>query len=207
MNKDWEVKELGEVCEFTNGLWKGKKPPYIEVNVIRNTNITKDCELDDSDIISLNVEQSQFIKRKLKYGDIILEKSGGGPKQPVGRVIVFNKFQGDYSFSNFTSVIRIKDNGQIDFNYLHKFLFYYYISGKTERLQSHSTGIRNLKFDEYKQIQIHLPPLPTQQRIVAKLNELSAETKKLEAIYKKKLAALEELKKSILQKAFNGELC
>jgi len=45
-----------------------------------------------------------------------------------------------------------------------------------------------------------------QQSIVAKLNTLSAETKKLEAIYTQKLADLEELKKSILQKAFKGEL-
>ena len=45
-----------------------------------------------------------------------------------------------------------------------------------------------------------------QQRIVAKLDTLSEETKKLENIYKQKLANLEELKKSILKKAFSGEL-
>lgn len=45
-----------------------------------------------------------------------------------------------------------------------------------------------------------------QKRIVAKLDALSAETKKLEVIYQQKLADLEELKKTILQKAFNGEL-
>jgi type I restriction enzyme S subunit len=45
-----------------------------------------------------------------------------------------------------------------------------------------------------------------QQDIVRKLDALSAETKKLETIYQQKLNDLEELKKSILQKAFNGEL-
>ncbi|MDD5321699.1 MAG: restriction endonuclease subunit S [Methylococcales bacterium] len=45
-----------------------------------------------------------------------------------------------------------------------------------------------------------------QQRIVAKLDELSAETKKLEAIYQQKLTALDALKKSILNQAFAGEL-
>ncbi len=48
--------------------------------------------------------------------------------------------------------------------------------------------------------------LQEQQSIVSKLDALSAETKKLEAIYQQKLKDLEELKKSILQKAFNGEL-
>ena len=48
--------------------------------------------------------------------------------------------------------------------------------------------------------------LTDQLSIVTKLNALSAESKKLEAIYQQKLNNLEELKKSMLQKAFNGEL-
>jgi len=50
------------------------------------------------------------------------------------------------------------------------------------------------------------PPLPTQQAIVEKLDALSEETKALEAIYERKKAALTELKQSLLQKAFAGEL-
>ncbi|KXK40323.1 MAG: restriction modification system DNA specificity domain-containing protein, partial [Bacteroidetes bacterium OLB9] len=46
----------------------------------------------------------------------------------------------------------------------------------------------------------------TQQTIVRQLDALRAETQKLEAVYQQKIANLEELKKSILQKAFNGEL-
>ena len=48
--------------------------------------------------------------------------------------------------------------------------------------------------------------LKKQQQIVKKLNSLSAETKKLEIIYQQKIEALEELKKSVLQKAFSGQL-
>ena len=58
----------------------------------------------------------------------------------------------------------------------------------------------------FKIQEIDIPSLKEQKVIVAKLDALSAETKKLEAIYKRKLADLEELKKSVLQKAFNGEL-
>jgi type I restriction enzyme S subunit len=53
---------------------------------------------------------------------------------------------------------------------------------------------------------ICFPPLQEQQKIVKKLNSLQAQTKKLESIYTQKLHDLDELKKSILQKAFNGEL-
>jgi type I restriction enzyme, S subunit len=45
-----------------------------------------------------------------------------------------------------------------------------------------------------------------QQKIVRQLDALKAETKKLEAIYHQKINDLEELKKSVLQKAFSGEL-
>ena len=62
MKSNWQTKELGEVCDFHNGLWKGKEPPYVEVGVIRNTNFTKDGKLDDSNIACLDVERKQFEK-------------------------------------------------------------------------------------------------------------------------------------------------
>jgi type I restriction enzyme S subunit len=203
---DWEEKKLGEVCEFRNGLWTGKKTPFQKVGVIRNANFTKDCFLDYSNIVYIDVEQKQFQTRQLIEGDIILEKSGGGPKQPVGRVVIFDKKDGDFSFSNFTSSIRVKDKNNLDFNFLHRYLFFEYISGATEKMQSHSTGIRNLRFDEYKEIPIPLPPLTEQKVIVQRLDALRAETQRLESIYRARLINLEELKKSILQKAFSGEL-
>lgn len=195
----WKVEKLGDVVDFMNGLWTGKKAPFIYVGVIRNTNFTKDCELDDSNIVYLDVEKSQFAKRKLQYGDIILEKSGGGPKQPVGRVVIFDKHKGDFSFSNFTSMMRVKDNSQIDFHYLHKYLFHAYISGTTEKMQSHSTGIRNLKFDDYKQIPVPVPPLREQQRIVSVLDEALASIAKAMSNAERNLINAGELLDSVLQ--------
>jgi type I restriction enzyme S subunit len=205
MKQDWEIKRLDEVCEFGNGLWTGKKPPFQNVGVIRNTNFTKDGKLDDSDIVYLDVEQSQFAKRKLQYGDIILEKSGGGPKQPVGRVIIFDKKKGDFSFSNFTSVIRIANSKIVDFTYLHRYLFFSYVSGATETMQSHSTGIRNLKFDEYKAIEIPIPPLPEQQRIVATLDVAFTAIAKAKANAEQNLKNAKELFESYLQGVFENK--
>jgi len=53
---------------------------------------------------------------------------------------------------------------------------------------------------------ISIPPLAEQRAIIGRLDVLSAETKRLEEIYQTKLDALEELKKSVLQRAFEGEL-
>lgn len=202
MRKGWLKHTLEDLCHFGNGLWSGKKPPFVNVGVIRNTNFTKDGLLDDSDIVYLDVEQSQYSKRKLQFGDIILEKSGGGPKQPVGRVIIFDKKKGDFSFSNFTSLIRVKDKDLLDFAYLHRFLYFAYISGITEKMQSHSTGIRNLKFDEYKKIEIVYPSLSEQKRIVAILDETFAAIDKAKANVEKNIKNTTELFESYLQGVF-----
>jgi len=64
----------------------------------------------------------------------------------------------------------------------------------------------NLSITDLKRMPVPLPSIEEQQAIVIKLNSLSSGTKKLETIYQEKLDDLEELKKSILRKAFNGEL-
>jgi len=167
----WRTAQLDQLAKFINGLWKGERPPLVHVGVIRNTNFDKEGALDDADIAYLDVEESKFKSRKLESGDLILEKSGGGPKQPVGRVVLFDKKDGNFSFSNFTCAIRVVDKNEIDPRFLHKYLHWVYISGRTESMQSHSTGIRNLNGDAYKSIKISYPMLAEQHRIVAILDE------------------------------------
>lgn len=198
----YPLKKLWDICEFHNGLWTWKEPPFINVGVIRNTNFRKDWFLDDSDIAYLDVEIKQYEKRRLKYGDIIIEKSGWWPKQPVWRVITFEKKEGEYSFSNFTSVIRIKDSNEVNFKYLHRFLYLCYISWITEWMQSYSTGIRNLNFVEYKEILIPLPPLSTQLDIVARLDSAMAEIETLRNETESALASIREIWESTLGSVF-----
>ena len=202
----WRTKSLMQACQFSNGLWKGEKPPFVNVGVIRNTNFTKEGTLDDSDIAYLDVEVKKLEKRRLQFGDIILEKSGGGPKQPVGRVALFDKNEGEFSFSNFTSALRVLDSDDLDFRFLHKFLYWIYVSGVTQGMQSNSTGIRNLDADAYKAIEITYPPLAEQRQIADNLESLREETQRLARLYERKHAALAALKKSLLHQAFSGGL-
>lgn len=167
----WRTRALRDLCRFSNGLWKGERPPFARVGVIRNTNFAKEGTLDYSDVAQLEVEATKLEKRRLQFGDIILEKSGGGPKQPVGRVALFERHDGDFSFSNFTAALRVLEPAELDFRFLHRFLHWSYLSGGTEAMQSHSTGIRNLDADAYKAIEVSYPPLPDQQRIVGILDE------------------------------------
>ena len=64
----------------------------------------------------------------------------------------------------------------------------------------------NINMATFENENFPFPPLEQQKIIVDNLNQLSLETQRLETIYRQKLAALKELKQSILQKAFTGEL-
>ena len=90
------------------------------------------------------------------------------------------------------------------------FLKYLLVSNPIrQEILSKGTGatVQGIKASLLKKIKIYFPKsLSEQKSIVTKLDALSTEIKKLEAIYKAKLNHLEELKKSILKKAFNGEL-
>jgi len=64
----------------------------------------------------------------------------------------------------------------------------------------------NINMGTFENERFPFPPVAEQKQIVAKLDSLAEETQRLEANYRQKLAALDELKKSLLHQAFNGEL-
>lgn len=188
MREGWTYKKLGEITKVINGLWIGKKPPLKTVAVIRNTNFTKDCKLSTTNIAYIDVEEKQFEKKRLLQGDIIIEKSGGSEKQPVGRPILFNLIGGEFSFSNFTSVIRIDNPNEIISPFLHLALYGAYLRGETLKMQAKTTGIHNLDFKAYNRILIPIPSLQEQQQIVSELDLLSS-------VIEKQKAQIEELDK------------
>lgn len=206
MSAKWASKPLGAICEFSNGLWTGKKPPFEQAIVVRNTNFRPHGRLDHSDVALLDVEAKQLGKRRLQLGDIIIEKSGGGPKQPVGRVAYFDKKDGVYSFSNFTSSARVLNKSEVDPEYLIRYLDWCYISGVTEGMQSHSTGIRNLDFSAYKAIEVPLPVLEEQRRIVDVLDKTFAAIATATANAKKNLANARKMFEATARMAFGGKL-
>ena len=200
MKQGWETKTLGDVCDVLNGLWTGKKEPFVNICVIRNTNFTKDCKLNLDNVAYIDAEVKQFTTRKLKVGDIIVEKSGGSEKQPVGRVVLFDVESGDYSFSNFTSALRVKSRIDLNPNYLHKCLYAHYLRGETFKLQSKTTGLHNLDMKGYLKLPIPVPSLSEQEKIVAELDCLSSIIEKK----KQQLKEYDALAQSIFHEMFGN---
>ena len=101
-------------------------------------------------------------------------------------------------------VLRAKDF--LNNNLVYYFLLTYGFNKQMEKLQK-GASYPAVNDSDVKGIIIPFPKsLKEQQTIVQKLDAFSTETKKLEAIYQQKINDLEELKKSVLQKAFSGEL-
>ena len=96
----------------------------------------------------------------------------------------------------------IRASEKIDKEYLYSFL----VKSKNKIKGNEGAVFNSINKSQIGTIAILLPPLPQQKKIVQKLNNLTTQTKKLETIYTQKLTNLEEMKKSILQKAFKGEL-
>ena len=177
--KGWINVTIKDVCENINGLWKGKKEPFVNVGVIRNANFTKDFKLDYSNIEYIDVEERAFAQRHLLNGDLIVEKSGGSDNNPVGRAVLYEGGSGVFSYSNFTMVLRIKYKELV----LSKFLYYYilakYKAGVMKSMQTQTTGLHNLILDKYLAMPLYLPPYSEQERIINKIEDMF---EKLDAI-------------------------
>lgn len=172
MPKGWCTTSIKNICDNINGLWKGKKDPFINVGVIRNANFTKDFKLDYSNIEYIDVEQRAFSQRHLKNGDLIIEKSGGSDNYPVGRAILYEGKDELYSFSNFTMVLRIKDKNIISSKFLYYFLLDKYKKGVMRTMQTQTTGLHNLILDKYLSMELCIAPYSEQKRIIDAIEEL-----------------------------------
>lgn len=144
-----------------------------KVSVLRTTNFTNAGVLDLSKVIKRDISDKKITQKKLIKGDIIIEKSGGSPNQPVGRVVFFEE-NGVYLCNNFTSILRPRKD-IVEPKYLHYLLFAGHKFRVTESFQNKTTGIINLQLSRYiEKIKIPLPPLIIQKRIAEILDNATA---------------------------------
>ncbi|MBP8042090.1 MAG: restriction endonuclease subunit S [Bacteroidales bacterium] len=213
--KHWQLKKLEELLVFVIGGDWGKDPSLNDPNYetaycIRGSEI-KDWEVLKGRTASLRkIKKTSLETRTLKEGDILVEISGGGPEQPVGRTVLIDKTVLSFNpaipkiCTNFFRLIRpIKG---IDSKFLHFYLILFYFSGEVVRYQAGSNNLRNLKFSDYVKIEIPLPPLPEQQAIVAKIEELFSELDKGVESLKTAQQQLKVYRQSLLKWAFEGRL-
>lgn len=182
------------------GAWGGNPVEGNSVVCLRAADfITNTIEHSKSDLTYRSYSEDDIRKRALREGDIIIEKSGGGENQPVGRVALFT-LQEMALCSNFLQILR-PDKKKI----LPQFGAYLLLSIWLRRLVipsiKQTTGIQNLDINRYLDNRAKIPPLPTQRRIAAYLDQ---ETTRIDALIKAKerlIELLEEKRQALITHA------
>jgi type I restriction enzyme, S subunit len=165
----WEVRPLGEVCEFRRGLTyaKGDEVDSGGTAVLRAMNIDLDTgELDLNDIryIAPSVDVP---KSKMVEAGTLLICTASGSKKHLGKAALVDQPM-DFAFGGFMGLL--VPSAMLLPKYLHWIMrsdaYWEFI----DQLSS-GTNINNLKFSQLSAFPIPLPPLEEQQRLVAVLDE------------------------------------
>ncbi|MEY3881288.1 MAG: type restriction enzyme subunit [Pseudomonadota bacterium] len=197
--EDWEEKLLSEICEVKDGTHDS--PKYIAEGIpfVTQKNIRNDGLCFANTKFITDIDHNKFYKRSnVTFGDILISMIGANR----GMACIVD----DKRVFSIKNVGLIKENERVNkyflLHYLKSSLAMNYVLYMSNGGAQEFIGLTALR-----SFPIPYPPLKEQQAIVKKLDALSTETKQLEVIYQQKINDLDELKKSILQKAFVGELC
>ena len=196
--KNWEEMKLSEVCKLKSGT-------TISTSLERNEGDVLYTKIADMNLPENEIEintSTRFVNSKeIKMNQIIPEGAIIFPKR--GGAIATNKKRKIIK----PTIVDLNTMAIIPGKEINKDFLYHWF--KLIDLNNISNGTSIPQINNYSFDEVYIPypkSLKEQETIVARLDLLSTETKKLETIYQQKLNDLEELKKSILQKAFNGEL-
>lgn len=189
------------------GEWGG--PPNRQpAHVLRATDIDDDGHIR-SDGAARSIPQGVLNAKRLIDGDLILEASGGSTDRPVGRVAYFDRGadRTHYLSSNFFKTLR--PAGGVAPRYLFWKLHWFHKQPTILSLQQQTTGIINLKFQDYLDTHLNVPEERAEQSAIARiLDTLDTQIEKTQAL----IAKLEQVKEGLLHDLLtrgvdeNGEL-
>ena len=206
-NASWKQLALAEALSHTiGGVW-GSEPQAEEhdVRVLRVTEMDVDGVLDPSTAARRSISAAQLRSRELRIGDLLLEKSGGGPTRPVGRVGRVTSLEERSVCANFMQLLRPNPSIVLP-EFLEMALRAFHMAGGTEAMQTATTNIRNLKTKDYLAMPIQLPDLSEQSRIVERLRQERDAISSLQAEMERARRRATALRRAVLAAAFSGHL-
>ncbi|MET0467087.1 MAG: restriction endonuclease subunit S [Chitinophagaceae bacterium] len=194
---------IGNLFEFTiPGDWGLAPTGQDDIPVVRSTNFRNDGRLDLGNLVYRKIEASRLAKRRIRQGDVLFEKSGGGPGQPAGRVVYCDVDFGG-TCSNFIELARIR--ASLDKKFVFYLLFHLYETGRILKYQQQTTGIINFKLNEYKLEIITLPKSKSDQtQIASVLSCIDRAIEQTEIIIAKQQRIKTGLMQDLLTKGIDG---
>jgi type I restriction enzyme S subunit len=192
----WEEKQLGEIAEVQSGgtpsvsqkkYWGGDIPWYSSGELNETYTTHPERKITGDGLNSSNAKL--FPKGSLLVG---MYDTAALKMSILDRDGAFNQ-----------AIAGVKPNDRIEVEFI-----LHAINANKPRLLLERRGTRqkNLSLGKIKEISIPLPEPSEQRAVVSRIRSVMAETQRLESLYQRKLAALDELKKSLLHQAFSGAL-
>jgi type I restriction enzyme S subunit len=169
---------MAKLIEITgkaiSGEWGQDDKDNSGIPVLRTTNFTNNGSINFDNVVTRKIKGRNVEKKILRAGDIIVEKSGGSDKQPVGRVVLFEGTEKRYLFNNFTGLLRVKDTKKWLSKYVFYSMFSNYKKGGTRKYENRTTGLHNLKLDDYiSKFEVSEAEILKQKTICDCLDEIS----------------------------------
>ncbi len=205
----WEEKSLGEVCYVLNGFAFKSKDTVERSNVqlLRMGNLYKNVlDLTRKPVFYPEFFAKEHLDFIIKEGDLIMSLTGTIDKTDYGYTVKVPKVDVKLLLNQRIMKIEVHDSNILNKDYLKNYLL---SPDFLSRLYETASGTRqaNLSSRTILNLKINYPVKTEQQlQIVQQFNQLKNLSNHIENTYLNKLLNIEELKKSILQKAFAGEL-
>jgi type I restriction enzyme S subunit len=201
--KDWEEKKLGEITvSISTGPFGTMlhKSDYVEEGIpLINPVSIINMRIVPSEKMQVSEETRERLHAYVLHkGDIIIGRRGD-----LGRCALITEKENGWLCGTGSFFLRLND--RVDNAFFIRYFSSEQMKNKLLKL-SVGTTMNNLNHKILRDLVVPVPPLKVQKEINLRFELLGNEIQRLESIYTKKLAALDELKKSILQKAFSGEL-
>lgn len=197
----WEDKRLEEICTFSSGGTPSKKNDYY-------------WDGDIPWVSGRDMKKTQLSDTFLHISQCAVDE-GSARIAPTGTLLTLVRGMGLAHGAQVTELMVPSAFNQdikgihINPNMVSRYLVYVLrqrINSSADIISSAAHGTLKINMDALKSVVVPVPSKEQQQNIVDRLNTFIEDVDSIESIYQKKLLAINELKKSILQKAFSGEL-
>ena len=196
----WSDRKLETVCtEITVGHVGPMRNEYVADGVpfLRSQNVRPFAISLENLVFIRQAFNSKIAKSRLRPGDIAIVRTG----YPGTAAVIPD----DLPEANCSDLVIMRPGPDVNPHFL--VAFFNSAFGKGVVL-GNLVGAAQKHFNvgAAKNVNLHMPPMPEQRQIVERIDEVRAEVARLESIYTRKLAALDELKQSLLHQAFSGQL-
>lgn len=198
-----EPRMLGELIdELKYGTSKKADYDIEGFPILRIPNINNG-EIDSSELKYVPLDDKEYNQLSLQEGDILVIRSNGS-LSIVGQCAIVRKECENWVYAGY--LIRIRCTHELLPEYLN-YIFQSYQVRKQIVEKSHSmSGVNNFSADKIKQLEIAWYPVEVQKQIVDKLNSIFGKLNEIEKQYNTLCEKLDKLPRTLLCKAFKGEL-